>query len=163
MVLSPFFLFIGCSAYEGTWLLELIVTKSDNQDQMGQSDQLTAEITALADGNYAMSLGGTQLIGSIAGNTFSFERKLGNTYSGPQCDEYVEETSVEISGSFTADLGLDGDVVSKQTASVKDCTIAQESESKLEYSLTGLKLNVNPDLHTSGGLTWGYNSGGSYF
>ena len=155
---------MGCSAWEGTWLLELVITKADDKDQEGDHQQITGEISALADGNYAMTTGGIQLVGTIEGNTFSFERTQGNSFSNAECDDYSQESSVVIAGSFTADLGIDGTVVSKQSTSVTKCPMAGDAaETRLEMDMTGLKLNVNPDLHTSGGLTWGYNGGGGYF
>lgn len=160
LMLAPLLL-AGCGArYDGTWLLHLKLTENtEDPEDVGYEQDAYAYIYALTGGLSAFDLGDPVMTGTIDGKAFDFEYTLGESYTYDGCTESYEN-SMTISGEFTPDLGMDGEV--ELTYVATDCQ-EEPFGYGLRYEMTGLLLNANEGEHPQGGLAFGYFGGGGTY
>lgn len=154
-------LLAGCgSRYDGTWLVHFELTDStEDPDAVGAEQDGYAYVYALTGGLTAFDMGDPVLTGTIDGKSFEFEYTLGSSYTIEGCTTSSEE-SMKISGDFTPDLGMEGEL--EYTYVAADCQEEPDGWN-LRYDLTGLLLNANEGEHPQGGLAFGYFGGGGTY
>jgi len=158
----------GCSLFaghDGTYLVTLEL-KSDSCDEenpsIGQKQQSLASLYRTGD-SLVFDLGGVLLVGPPAeGNAFELGHEEGSQVSYDGCDNSVDSSVIELEGTFTSDLGMEGVASSSQTRIREACPEDEEEVCTFKYSVTGLKLDATRDLRPTGSIAWGYFPGGGY-
>ncbi|MFZ5478165.1 MAG: hypothetical protein ACOZNI_15470 [Myxococcota bacterium] len=153
----------GCSTWEGSWLLEVLLAEdSGNPDpQITYSpSQSYAVFYKMADGTAAAQVAGMDglMTGAVDGKSFSFEQELSASYSSEDCKAYVATESGTFEGELTADGGLDGTLRALSKVDVVDCPAfgGDSSEREWRYEVTGVHVSANDGEHVGSTVSWGY-------
>ncbi len=166
-LLAPLLL-SGCSlfaAHDGTYLVTLEM-KSNSCDpestQIGQETQMLASMYRTGE-SLVLELSGILLVGPPAeGDAFEVSYESGYSTSYDGCESTSESQAIDVEGTFSADLGFEGNATVSSRDVQVECPDDEEQICTTKYDVTAVRLNAATDIRPTGNIAWGYFPSGGY-
>ena len=160
--LLPFvFLLSGCAAKsDGSWVI-FYSLKSETpapeepNPYIGYERQMMGNLYRTGE-ETILDIGEILLVGTSDKEGFSLSSSNGTQVTGSDCELYSESEDVEAEGTWTEDLGFEGEIRVSSSTKISGCEPAGDDMDETEtqvYSMTGIKLDPNDGVEP---MHWGY-------